>query len=195
MLRHMAYSLLVLGLPLVVLVLGGKLMSSLADRAQVRRALNASDLQATDRLPLNLRVKGYDVTAVVRHWRPIKADARADAAERAFLRLDLIFPLAYGAALVASLLIAWRLLGRPLPIAVLISPVVAAMVADWIENTIQIRQLASYIPGDESSLDGAAIHLASAATTVKIVLLGALSVGVIAAAAAVLWQGLESRVS
>jgi len=142
----------------------------------------------TSAAPLNMRLLGYTGPEFADYWRvlgnPVFADtlppgtpcpaasaptARtpAWAAEERFIWLDLGFPLVYGGALIASLLVAWRVAGRPLRRAWVLAPPVALMVADWIENSAQLQQLSRWSPGTVGAVQGPWVAIASAATTGK----------------------------
>ncbi len=152
-------------LPPAVLVAGGRTMSRLSGRDFFRTRVK---LRAAprDRKPLNRRF-GYDAGAVHRHWR-VLGDAGC-AAEGRFLKLDISFPLVYGAALTAGMVVFWIVLGRPFHPAWFIQPVIITMVADWTENILLLGQLARYVNGGQKALERDRIKVAGAATTIKLV--------------------------
>src|SRR5438270_2684350 len=84
-------------------------MSRISDQDYVTQRLRQS-ATPEDQKPLQQRL-GYDTGAVNRYWGAL--DNTALRLEQHFLELDLVFPFLYGAALSASLLIAWTTLGRP----------------------------------------------------------------------------------
>jgi hypothetical protein len=145
----------VLALPVIVFVAGALIMQTLSGRKP----------QADDRKPLNQRFGGYDSAAVSRHWTILREDNALDA-ERSFLKLDLVFPLLYGGALAASLLIAWQALGLPFGRAWLIAPVAVTVLSDWTENLVQLGQLRRFM--ESKALQASLIQIASAATILKL---------------------------
>lgn len=147
----------VLALPIVVFLAGAIVMQTLSGRT------------LGDREPLNQRVRGYDAAAVKRHWEILKNDEVLEA-EQCFLELDLAFPLLYGGALAASLLIAWKALGLPFGRAWLIAPVAITILSDWTENLIQLGQLRRFIDG--KALQASLIQIASVATILKLLFFG-----------------------
>lgn len=162
--------LIVLALPVAAFFGGAAVMTALSGRKHVRKRL-CEVAAAQDRKPLNQRW-GYDVGAVDRHWRAF--DSAAFRAERRFLQLDLVFPLLYGLAMAASLLMAWTLLGYPIW-GWLVTPVVVAMMADWVENSLLLGQLQGYEGHGKKALQASQIRVASAATILKLIaFLGAL---------------------
>lgn len=158
----------ILALPLVVFMSGGWIMSDLSNRHLVVKQLNEPNVNCEDRTPLNRRL-GYDIEDVKRHWRAL--DDTALDYERIFLKLDLLFPLFYGAALAVSILMAWATLGRPFKPLWLIAPVVFTMLADWTENFIQLNQL-PHNKVSEAALQAGWIQIASAATILKLLFFG-----------------------
>ncbi len=179
----------VLAMPIIIFMGGGWIMSRLTDRQYVadRLSLNAAP---DDRKPLNIRKSGYDLSAVNRHWGTLDDTARRY--ELHFLYADLVFPVVYGAALAASLLMAWEKLGRSFHPGWIIMPVVLGMVADWTENFIQIGQLRRYKEKDESKLDADLIQIASAATRLKLLSLASSYVLLIILMVIVITRALQS---
>src|SRR5688572_1996639 len=102
---------LILAVPAVVFFGGAEIMTRLSGRARVVQRF-AQLPEAADRKPLNQRLH-YDKSAVERHWSALRSDPRALAAEARFLEMDLVFPLVYGSAFAAALLLAWAFAGRP----------------------------------------------------------------------------------
>jgi hypothetical protein len=150
-------ALFIVVMPVVVFVGTGWPMMHFTERDQFRRT------EAPESIPLNFRRGGYDAAEATAYWTWLGEPGRA--AELRFLKVDLVFPLGYGAALLASLLIAWSALGLRFHRAWLALPVVIAVVADWVENAIHLRQLQAFMQG--AAIDAGAIDLASRATTVK----------------------------
>jgi len=153
----------ILGLPLAVFLGGLWAMLKISDRDYVTQRLRQS-AAPEDQKPLQQRL-GYDADAVNRHWGAL--DNTALRLERRFLELDLVFPFLYGAALSASSLMAWATLGRPFRPAWLMAPVAVTVLADWIENLVQLGQLRRYTEGGEAGLQPGWIRIASAATILK----------------------------
>ena len=112
---------------------------------------------------LNLRFGGYDARAVAGYWHGEDLDA-----ERQLLRLDLAFPVYYGANALAAFAFALSRLGLDDRFGWAVALVAIVMVADWIENTIQLAQLARYAGGGEAALQPSAVRVASVATQVKL---------------------------
>ncbi len=152
--------LIMIALPIVVWIGGGAVMQQCSGRSTA----------AGSGLGMKL---GYDTDEVAAFWKSIRDSSPQSAsrpleAERDFLELDLIFPFFYGAALATSLLIGLVSLGRPFSPAWVLAPVALAVLADWAENLVQLRQLARYVV-DEKSLQPNWIQIASAATVVKLI--------------------------
>lgn len=171
MLGHLIKVVMLLTLPTLVFYGGVQIMSKLSGRADVMKQLREK-LKASDAKPLNQRMTGYDLEAVSRHWGAL--DQAARTSEERFLEMDLVFPFFYGGALAGALLFAWAALGRPFHPAWLVAPVAITVVADWIENLVQIGQLRRYVQSGTAGLQSGWIQIASAATMMK-------SAGVLAA--------------
>lgn len=149
-------------LPVVVFVAGASIMAKATDRKEVLKRLASAD--PGDSKPLGQRLR-YDLPAVERY---LGALGPSILSERRFLEMDLIFPFLYGAALASGLLIVWIALGRPISTAYLMAPVAMTMLADWIENTVQLGQIHRYLAGGAGALDPNLIQIASAATFLKL---------------------------
>ncbi|MBC7773408.1 MAG: hypothetical protein H7210_13005, partial [Pyrinomonadaceae bacterium] len=117
--------------------------------------------------PLNMRWFGYDAKSVSGYWGALESAERS--AEQRFLKLDLLFPVFYGGALAFSLVTASAMLGKPAHAGWVIAPVVVTVVADWVENLVQLNQLRNYIERGEEGLVAGWIKLASTATIVKLI--------------------------
>lgn len=157
-------ALLLLAVPAAVFLVGVWAMDKLVGREAVKRQLREK-ASIEDRKPLYQRLLGYDADAVARHWGAL--DKSALKIEQNFLKIDLVFPFLYGAALVGALLIAWSSLERPFHSVWLVSPVVIAALADWTENLVQLAQLRRYV--EKAGLQPGWIQIASFATSVKLV--------------------------
>ena len=168
-------------LPLVVFLAGSRFMAKLSNQDHVVQMLNQLPDRA-DRTLLNRRFAGYDDAAVARHWGAL--DAAALGEQRLALEIDLVFPLCYGAAFLASLLCAWMSLGRPFHFYWLLAPVSVTLLADWTENTFQLVQLRRFAEGPVHSLQPGFIKIASAGTMIK---LGGFSAMVLLLAALLAW--------
>src|SRR3954465_10963180 len=137
-----------------------RIESKLSDRDYVTQQLRQS-AAPEDQKPVQQRL-GYDVGAVNRHWGAF--DNTALGLERRFLKLDLVFPFLYGAALSASSLRAWATLGRPFRPWWLMAPVAVTVLADWTENLVQLGQPRHYTEGGEAGLQPGWIRIPSPAT-------------------------------
>lgn len=156
---------LIVALPVAVFMGGSTLMARLSGRETVKQQLREK-AEPRDAKPLNLRTAGYDAGAAGRHWGAL--DAHARGIERRFMEMDLVFPLVYGAAFTAALLLAWGALGRPFHPAWLLAPVAVTLAADWTENLVQLGQLHRFGESGAAGLQPGRIQLASAATRVKL---------------------------
>jgi len=152
-------------LPFAVFASGAYLIAKLSDRQYITDRLEKSK---DDKQPLGLRIYGYNVGAVARHWGAL--DDKGLGFERLSLEIDLLFPFFYGAAFAGVLLCAWVALGRPFQPAWLLAPVLIGAVADWIENLIQLNQLRLFAVSHEAGLQSGWIQIASVATSLKLAL-------------------------
>ena len=143
------------------------LLSGRGDRLEASRRLKTLPDKA-DRKPLNQRIQGYDLPAVRRSWGALARDPDLLPSEERSLRLDLFFPLLYGAAFTVSLLLAWRDRERTFAFAWLLLPVAVYMLADWTENLAQLKQLQRYRQAGPDALQARGIQVASRATSVKL---------------------------
>lgn len=168
--KSLVQAIAIAALPALVFFAAAAVMSKASHLEYVDQIVGTTAAPA-DRQPLHFRL-GYNTDEVNRYWAAIVPDDAALQAERRFLRLDLIFPLVYGAGLVAALLVAWRLLGRPFKGGCLVAPVAITLVADWTENLAQLAQLRRYVAGGESALQDGWIRVASTATIVKLLCFG-----------------------
>ena len=147
--------LLLIALPIAVVLGGGQLMNKISGRFKV-----------ACQTPLFLRWK-YKESDVKDYWGALKKiNTNALENEKRFLKLDLFFPFFYGGAFVISLTALWLMLDKPIALIWLITPAVVAMVADWTENLIQLRQIQLFIDG--ASLQADRIQISSIATAFKI---------------------------
>jgi len=150
-------------LPAVVFLLGGDLMQKLSDPGRLRDKVQ----EDTGLKGLGLRIQGYDLAAIKAYWGALKLKPGALDAERRTLEMDLVFPFVYGAGFAVSLLLAWAALGRPFHPVWIMAPLFIAVVADWIENLIQLRQVRLFAPR-EGVLEPGWVQIASVATSVKV---------------------------
>ena len=157
--------LLAVWLPVVVLFGGARIMTILSGHNYVTKQWR-EEAAPKDRNGLNMRVLGYDIDAVARHWGVL--DERALHSERRFLQVDLVFPLFYGTALALALWRAWTAVGKTFSPVWLIVLVAVTVIADWTENLIQLSQLRLYMENGKDGLQLGWIQIASAATTVKL---------------------------
>jgi hypothetical protein len=154
-----------LSLPLVVFVLGGELMLRLSDPGRLRdKVQKEKNLDG-----LGLRLQGYNLEAIKEYWGALKREPGALDAERRMLEIDLVFPFVYGAGFAVSLLLAWAALGRPFHPVWILAPLFIEVVADWIENLIQLGQVRLFA-GSEGVLQPGWVQIASVATSVKVAL-------------------------
>jgi hypothetical protein len=161
----------ILVLPAIVFFAGAAILTQLSGRALSMARF--ATLAKPDRTPLNSRLR-YDKAAVQRHWGALdpKSQGPALAAETRFLEIDLVFPLVYGGAFLAALLLGWALLGRTFNPTFLVLAVAIAVLADWTENLTMLGQIEAFAAGD--ALSAHRIALASAATLVKLAAVGTL---------------------
>lgn len=154
-------------LPIIVFLIGAFLMQWLTGHHKVVRRMKDRLPDRRDRKPLNQRLLGYDRAAVQRHWGALD-DPDLLRSERNVLLLDLLFPLLYGAAFVVSLWLAWKWLDRPLrfDFVRLLVPVAICVLADWTENSLQLKQLGLF--EQSQALEDVPIRIASAATQIKL---------------------------
>ena len=146
-----------IGIPLAVFAILGSLMMNLTGRDQFSQTADPAST------PLNFRISGYDKAGVRSYWTWLGSDGRI--AERRFLLVDLAFPVAYGAGLLAGLFLAWAGAGRPFGMGWLVAPVVITVLADWTENLVHLAQLSRFVAGNP--LQAAWIKVASVATSTK----------------------------
>ena len=165
---------------------GATWLEHLADRGQARQ--HWATLAVADQTPVNERLQGYTLAALERHWQGLSTPAIQ--AETRWLQLDLGFPWAYGAALLAAL---WSnaqgtasgtasgtLRGaRRLGLAG--AAVLLAMAADVTENSLLLQQLQRLRQLGPLALQAPAVAAASLATQVKLLAL-------IAALAGLIWR-------
>jgi hypothetical protein len=154
-------AIVLLTLPLVVFVGGGYLMQRLSDPSKVREKIN----EKNDYTGLGLRCTGYNLGEVKTYWEALSDNPEALAADRRMLEIDLLFPFFYGAAFAVTLLFAWAELVRPFHPVWILAPLFIEVVADWIENLIQLKQLKLFT--SNQALQAGWIQIASLATIVK----------------------------
>lgn len=119
--------------------------------------------------PLYMRYQGYDKGEVVEFYDTLSnEDKNFLQYEKKYQTLDLIFPLVYGCTLIFCIYMYASWLGRLNLLLWLISPVVITMLADWLENSMMLKQLHLYTKGNLSLMSEQAIAIASYATQVKI---------------------------
>jgi len=157
-------AIVLLSLPLVVFLGGVYLMQRLSDPSQLRKTIQAEKKQTG----LGLRFTGYDLEAVKTYWGALHQKDNQMDVERRSLEIDLLFPFFYGAAFAGALLCTWTALKSPFNPAWILAPVIITVVADWIENFIQLGQLKLFKAGGEAALQPGWIQIASLATIVKL---------------------------
>ncbi|HET7462228.1 MAG TPA: hypothetical protein VFJ82_13310 [Longimicrobium sp.] len=187
--------LLIVAIPAVTFVIPGKLMERWSGRAQVRRALDRAvadgTLQREDAAYLNLRLRGYSLSAFRRYFGAM--DDRTRSVEAKFLEMDLVFPFIYGGGLAAALLMAWAALGRPVHPGWVVAPVLILVLADWTENLATLGQIRRWNAGGPAALQPAWVRVASLATTVKCVFIAVTVLLVVAMAAWLLVRSATGR--
>jgi hypothetical protein len=171
-------------LPYITFRAGSWIMGRLSGRREVVDRLEEK-LSKKERVPLNQRLLGYDLAAVRRLWGAL--DAGLLEREQTALRLDRISPLLYGAALAASLLLAWRFRGQPFAGWLLLPPAIYAL-ADWTENLVQLRQLRLYRQAGPDALESDWVRVAGRATTIKLIFFIGGQLLVVALALTALWR-------
>ena len=95
-------AILVVAIPFVAFAGGGYVMGALSDRDYLTDRF--SHLPKQDQKGIGLRVRGYNLEAVVRHWGALDKDSRGLDAQRLGLEIDLLFPFLYGGTLALSLI-------------------------------------------------------------------------------------------
>ena len=156
-------AIVLLALPLVVFVGGGYLMQRFSDPARVREKIN----EKNDYTGLGLRCTGYNLGEVKTYWEALSGNPEALSADRRMLEIDLVFPFFYGAAFAVAMLFAWAELGRPFHPVWILAPLFIEVVADWIENLIQLKQIKLFAANGAAGLQEGWIQIASLATIVK----------------------------
>lgn len=149
---------LAIGIPTVVFAVFALLMMDLTGRNQFPQTDDPASM------PLNSRITGYDTVDVSEYWHWLGTDGRAT--EKRFLQADLVFPILYGAGLLAGLLLASADGNRRLGKGWLIAPVFITVLADWTENLVQLNQFSRYTKN--ISLQTIWIQIASFATSIKL---------------------------
>lgn len=165
-------SIFILGLPIVVFLGGGLVLSEMSGRGK----RIPDSVAPADRKPINRRLT-YDAAAVQRYWKALD-DAELLGAEHRFLEMDLAFPFLYCGAFAVSLLTMWASLGRPFSPAWIVAPLLFLLLADWTENLTQLRQMKRYMAG--AGLQADWIKVASTATLLKILLFYGVGMGLLA---------------
>ena len=137
--------------------------------AQIMSALSGRKSLEGEK-PLNRRWGGYRVDDAASFWGELDKHGLLRAEQR-FLELDLLFPVFYGSALAASLLIASALFGWPVQRLWLVVPVVIGVLADWFENLNQLEQIRNFVDHGKDGLVARCVQIASTATVVKLYVL------------------------
>lgn len=119
--------------------------------------------------PLNERW-GYTAQDAVKYWQGLDEDELLPVEVR-LLKVDLLFPLFYGGALLTSILTAWRTLGQPPFWNLAVIPVWLAVLADWTENSSLLYLLQSHMKDTTASPNSSLVQIASAATITKFIFL------------------------
>ena len=156
-------------------------MGRISGRSAIEQQLPSHPVDPNAR-PLNQRLFGYSVDDVMRYWLLFKRVPGGIESERVSLKLDLMFPFAYGAAMAASLLLSAHWLGKDLPPYFMLVFLAVGLLADWVENVTLLDQLDRFNSEPPLELQTLWIMTASVATTSKLVCVA----GIIPAA--ILWQ-------
>jgi len=172
MVKNILEAVLIVGVPIIILVGSGWLMLEVSGRNEIM-AQKGDDLPKS----LNSRPFGYEVKDVSEYW--IKLGPSGRAAEMRFLRMDLLYPILYCAALALGLFIAWERLGFKISILPLLLIVLFILFSDLTENLIHINQLENVIENESYVLRPLLIQIASLATILKLWLLVALGTGLL----------------
>lgn len=150
-------AIVLLALPLVVFFGVVYLMQRLSDPSKLRAKV--------DKPGLGLRCTGYNLQEVTTYWTALKEGDALDAEQR-MLEMDLVFPFIYGAAFAGALLCAWAASGRTFHPVWILTPLFVEVVADWIENLIQLKQIRLFA-ANAAGLQEGWIQMASLATIAK----------------------------
>lgn len=169
-------ALLLVVLPALLFIGGAVFMMRATGRARFRQRRNQPASE-----PPNLRFRGYDAADTMEYWEWLGPEG--SRAELRFLRADMVFPFWYAGCLLASMYFALVALEHPLSSAVAVAPVAVAVVADWVENLIHIRQLRRFMGGQPVQVGE--IQLASLATSTKLLFFWGSTLIMVALAASV----------
>ncbi len=153
-----------------VFFIGATLMSAAAGHGQIASALKGSD-KDKPLAPLNTRLTGYTVTDVQEVWDRIRTVDGEFKAERLYLKMDLVFPLFYGIVLAGCMALVQRATSCNCPWIALYAPIGVIILADWVENTTQLRLIGKYAD-PAYTLDASMVQLASCATMLKLAAFG-----------------------
>jgi hypothetical protein len=144
--------------PLAVFMIGSWLLGKLS-------GLPRCEVRIKNGKILHQRFGGYNKTVAEEQLHQLHEDGRV--AYLRMLKLDLAFPLFYGAALIWGLHAARTQTGfSSFSWIELLPPV--TMVSDWAENILLLWQVSRYRDTEASGLTGWAIGVASVATTAKL---------------------------
>jgi hypothetical protein len=152
-------------IPIVSFIIGNILIIQLANLGYVNSLVLSSGLIFWDKIPLNLRFYGYNQSSILRYWGVF--DQRAFDSEIMSLRLDLLFPVLYGATTIYSTLYLWNNLDKPFPILWVLLPIVTTMITDWGENILLLIQIRRFT-ATPRQVQGTWIGIASIATQLKL---------------------------
>ena len=156
-----------IALPALVFVGGVTLMSLLTHNANVQ--------QITNLKPLNKRAAGYSSSDVIHFWNAINESKELNLRnERKLLKIDLVFPVLYTSAFFIALWLLWGLSGQPFAITYVVILLAGILLADWMENCLQLHQINAYIGSIDASrsvelvINNNLLAVASIATRVKL---------------------------
>jgi hypothetical protein len=154
---------LVFIVPLVALGVGIRVFDRLPEYKAIQHRIVGEKPLYRSVEPIYARPAGYSAEEAAAYWQLLAEDA---ASERHMLKVDLAFPVFYGTAFAAALLLAWSTLGWSFSRAWLLAPVVVLVAADWTENITLLGQLAQLSAGN--ALSPLWIGVASLATQLKL---------------------------
>jgi hypothetical protein len=174
--------LIIITIPIIAAVAGNYLLMHISGRDKFP--------QTTDPVskPLNLRWTGYSQKVATDYWSWLLSN-HAIVTEQRFLKMDLLYAVLYGGAMLFSALLAWDWLGRlfnPLWVGL---PVIFTVVSDWTENLMHLSQLGRFVQG--LPVKENRIRVASFATEAKWIFLSVSSLLILGLSIWILLAGLK----
>lgn len=150
-----------IALPILVIIVAGKLMVEVSGRDRVVESISGKPEDFPK--ALQSRFYGYNAAEAKTYWDALRDEGRK--AEIRLLQFDLLFPLLYGAALAFSVMTLWSALDIRTSMAWFLVPVIAAVITDWIETAILLQQVKNF--DSTGTFDAGQIQVASIATIAK----------------------------